>query len=59
MYVIASDNRRISLVSSCFDCFACDTTEEDEFKNRQKARKSRENTRIITRITVSWIYKIK
>ena len=39
MYVVASDNRRISLVISCFDCFTCDTTEEDEFKNRQKAQK--------------------
>ena len=47
MYVVASDNRRISLVSSFFDCFACDT-EEDEFKNQQKARKSHENTRIRT-----------
>ena len=25
MYVIASDSRQISLVDSCFDCFACET----------------------------------
>ena len=33
MYVVASDNRQISLVSSCFDCFACTTCGEDDKKH--------------------------
>ena len=34
MYVVAFDTRRISLVSSCFDCLACDT------KSRRRVKKS-------------------
>ena len=36
MYVVTSNNRQILLVSSCFDCFAFDITEEDEFKIDKK-----------------------
>ena len=32
MYVVASNNKQISLVSSCFDCFACTTYAEDELQ---------------------------
>ena len=40
MYVVASDNKQISLVSSCFDCFTCDTI------CRRRVKNSTESTEI-------------
>ena len=46
MYIVASDNRQIS-ISSCSTVSPVTLYAEDAFKIRQKARKSHENTQIL------------
>ena len=54
MYVITSDGRHISSVSSCFDCITCETIYAED----KKTEISREYP-ILMRVTVSWMHKIK
>ena len=53
MFVVASDGRQISLVSSCFIYV------EDEFKIRQKSTEISREYPILMRFTVIWMHKKK
>ena len=61
MYIVTSNSRQISLVSSCYDCFACETYIiicRRRFKNLTKSTEISREYPILRRVTVTASNKI-